>query len=48
MVNDVGDKFQGLIRGDLCDGPYFDPHREFVDCDQDVGVALECLFERSD
>jgi hypothetical protein len=48
MVNDAGDKFHGLFKGDLCEGPRFDPLREFFDCDQDLGVAPECPFERSD
>jgi hypothetical protein len=32
VVNDVGDKFHGLLRGDLHDGPQFDPLRKLIDC----------------
>lgn len=31
-----------MFGGDLCEGPRFDPLIEFFDCNQHVGVALEC------
>jgi hypothetical protein len=43
-VNDAGDKFHGLFGGDLCERPCFDPLREFIDCNQNVGVAPSALL----
>jgi hypothetical protein len=43
-MNYIGDKFYGLLRGDLCEGPHLNPLRELVDCDQDVSVAPRVLF----
>jgi hypothetical protein len=47
-MDDVGDEPDGLVRGDLHDGPCLDPFGELVDSDQNVHVAMGCLFEGSD
>jgi hypothetical protein len=47
-VDDVGDEFHGLLRGDFHDRPCLDPLSKFINRNQDMCVVFMCPFERFD
>jgi hypothetical protein len=47
-VDDVGEERHRPLRPKICNGVYLHPLGEFVDCDQQLGVALGRLSQGPD